>query len=208
MKEKLAFVPSLTDAFAIGTKNIASIVAAAVLYVLTIWIPYINVGTTIAICNLPVELSKGGVINPLSIFDSKYRHQMGEFILLYGVMIIGILVAACFMYFPAIVIGIAWSQAIYLLLDKQINWAQCLSESNKLTMGYKWKIFFLRLALCVPIMILFFIGSALGSALGFIFCLLVFVLAIAVEISLDAVIYRELTRTDEPAEEAAPADAE
>lgn len=201
MKEKLAFTSSLLEAYAIGMKNIASIIAAAVLYVLTIWIPYINVGTTIAICNLPVELSKGGVINPLSIFDAKYRHQMGEFILLYGVMLIGIIVAALFMYFPAIVIALTWSQAIYLLLDKKINWAQCLTESNRMTMGYKWKIFFLKIALAIPLYILMLIAGLLG-VVGIILIIVIVMVGLAADISLEAVIYRELSKTDdEPSEE-------
>lgn len=42
---------------------------ATVLWLLTIWIPYLNVGTTIAMATIPIELSKGKVISPLFIFD-------------------------------------------------------------------------------------------------------------------------------------------
>ena len=195
MKEKLAFVPALTDAVALGTKNVASILGAAVLYILTIWIPYLNVGTTIAICNLPVELSKGKVVNPLSIFDAKYRRQMGEFILLEAMMQVGIGVAVLFLIAPAIVLGISWSQAVYLLLDKKLNWAQCLTESNRITMGYKWKIFFLKLVLWV-------IGGILAAMFSKLFLLLLIVVMVllAASIALDAVIYRELSSEEETAE--------
>lgn len=78
MEEKLQFVPSLKDAFAIGVKNLVPIVLSVLLWLVTVWIPYVNVGTTIALATLPVKLSKGEMISPMFIFDSEYRHCMGE----------------------------------------------------------------------------------------------------------------------------------
>ena len=198
MNQKLAFVPSLLDALSIATKNLVPILLTVVLYVATVWIPYINVGTTIAICNLPVELSKGGIINPLSIFDSKYRHQMGEFILLEAIMIPAYLVALLFCFFPVIVLALSWSQAVYLLLDKKMNWALCLTESNKMTMGYKFKMFLLYAAVALAVWILSWLVITIFGD-GF-FCglliLVIFVVAMMTRISLDAVIYRELQKND------------
>ena len=198
MNQKLAFVPSLLDALSIATKNLVPILLTVVLYVATVWIPYINVGTTIAICNLPVELSKGGIINPLSIFDSKYRHQMGEFILLEAIMIPAYLVALLFCFFPVIVLALSWSQAVYLLLDKKMNWALCLTESNKMTMGYKFKMFLLYAAVALAVWILLWLVITIFGD-GF-FCglliLVIFVVAMMTRISLDAVIYRELQKND------------
>lgn len=198
MNQKLAFVPSLLDALSIATKNLVPILLTVVLYVATVWIPYINVGTTIAICNLPVELSKGGIINPLSIFDSKYRHQMGEFILLEAIMIPAYLVALLFCFFPVIVLALSWSQAVYLLLDKKMNWALCLTESNKMTMGYKFKMFLLYAAVALAVWILLWLVITIFGD-GF-FCglliLVIFVVAMMTRISLDAVIYRELQKSD------------
>ena len=198
MNQKLAFVPSLLDALSIATKNLVPILLTVVLYVATVWIPYINVGTTIAICNLPVELSKGGIINPLSIFDSKYRHQMGEFILLEAIMIPAYLVALLFCFFPVIVLALSWSQAVYLLLDKKMNWALCLTESNKMTMGYKFKMFLLYAAIALAVWILLWLVVTIFGD-GF-FCglliLVIFVVAMMTRISLDAVIYRELQKND------------
>ena len=77
MEEKLQFVPSLKDAFAIGVKNLVPIVLSVLLWLVTVWIPYVNVGTTIALATLPVKLSKGEMISPMFIFDSEYRHCMG-----------------------------------------------------------------------------------------------------------------------------------
>lgn len=82
MEEKLQFVPSLKDAFAIGVKNLVPIVLSVLLWLVTVWIPYVNVGTTIALATLPVKLSKGEMISPMFIFDSEYRHCMGEYFIL------------------------------------------------------------------------------------------------------------------------------
>lgn len=54
--KKLDFSETLKDSIAIGVKNAPSVVVAVALWLVTIWIPYINIGTTIAISLLPVEL--------------------------------------------------------------------------------------------------------------------------------------------------------
>ena len=93
MERKLEVVPAISDAIAIGVKNAASLVGAILLWVVTIWIPYLNVGTTIAINTLPGKLAKGEIINPLFIFESVYRRKMGDYFLLQGLLTM--------MYIPA-----------------------------------------------------------------------------------------------------------
>ena len=56
---KLPFKETLSEAIQIGFKNILSLIAATLLYIVTIWIPYINIGTTLAMNALPAELAKG-----------------------------------------------------------------------------------------------------------------------------------------------------
>ena len=63
---KVSFRLTFAEALEIGVKNAPSIIGCVVLWLLTIWVPYINVGTTIAINMLPIELAKGGVISPLA----------------------------------------------------------------------------------------------------------------------------------------------
>lgn len=140
MEEKLQFVPSLKDAFAIGVKNLVPIVLSVLLWLVTVWIPYVNVGTTIALATLPVKLSKGEMISPMFIFESKYRHCMGEYFILQAVITSAISVAFLFMIIPAIVLSLSWMLAVYLLVGKGMNWALCLSESNRLMMGYKFNL--------------------------------------------------------------------
>ena len=49
MEEKLQFVPSLKDAFAIGVKNLVPIVLSVLLWLVTVWIPYVNPKSVIRI---------------------------------------------------------------------------------------------------------------------------------------------------------------
>ena len=147
MEKKITVFGVIGEGFSIGMKNSLSLLGAVILYALTIWIPYLNVGTTIAMCSIPVELSKGKVISPLFIFDAKYRKYMGEFFLLLGFVSIAVVPLILFGFFPAIVISLAWSLAVFLLLDKGVSPGEALIQSNKLTYGYKWTLFFISLVL-------------------------------------------------------------
>ena len=143
--KKLDFAETLKDSIEIGVKNAPSIVVAVILWLVTIWIPYINIGTTIAIKLLPVELAKGNVINPLSIFDSKYRRYMGEFLITWGLMLIPIYIATLFLVVPGIVLSLSWTLSFYFLLDKGKNPIEAIKASNDATYGSKWTMFFVIL---------------------------------------------------------------
>jgi uncharacterized membrane protein len=78
---------------------------------------------------------------------------MGEFFMLQGLKSIVLLPAALFLFVPAIIIGISWSLSLLLLIDKGIDPSRALSESNKLTYGHKWTIFFVYLILYIPLLI-------------------------------------------------------
>lgn len=138
----VSFGRAIGDTFQIAVKNIPYVLGAAILWVLTIWVPYVNVGTTIALFyGMPLELSRGRVMNPLSIFDGKYRKYMGEFFACVGLMFVSIIPALCFMIVPGIIIAIGWMFAVLLLLDKELNPAEAMTMSTKYTYGYKWTIF-------------------------------------------------------------------
>lgn len=63
-ERKITVMGVIQEGIGVGLKNSLSLLGAIVLWILTIWIPYINVGTTIAIYTIPVALSKGKVISP------------------------------------------------------------------------------------------------------------------------------------------------
>lgn len=210
MEEKLQFVPSLKDAFAIGVKNLVPIVLSVLLWLVTVWIPYVNVGTTIALATLPVKLSKGEMISPMFIFDSEYRHCMGEYFILQALISSAVSVACLFLLIPAVVLSFSWMLAVYLLVGKK-NWALCLSESNRLMMGYKFKAFCLKfavsLALLVVSYVLFSMFDAMADLLGVLVVLLCVLAGVCVMLSVDAVIYRELVLSEDKVEEAKPEEA-
>ena len=199
-QRKISVSSVLSEGVGLGLKNAPSLLGAVILWLLTIWVPYINVGTTIAIQTIPIELSKGKVISPLFIFDGKYRQYMGEYFTLIGLMLMSLIPAFLFMIVPGIIISIGWSLAIYLMLDKGIAPGEALVRSNKATYGYKWTIFGVNLVLFIAFYILTFIFGLIP----FIGTLLIFLVAIALQVvSLGCmgIIYRDLTKEDTTADE-------
>ena len=194
-QRKISVVSVLSEGVGLGLKNAPSLLGAVILWLLTIWVPYINVGTTIAIQTIPIELSKGKVISPLFIFDGKYRQYMGEYFTLIGLMLMSLIPAFLFMIVPGIIISIGWSLAIYLMLDKGIAPGEALVRSNKATYGYKWTIFGVNFVLVIAYYILTFIFGLIP----FIGILLILLAAIAFQVVIlgcMGIIYRDLTKED------------
>ena len=194
---KVSFRLTFAEALEIGIKNAPSIIGCVVLWLLTIWVPYINIGTTIAINMLPIELAKGGVISPLSIFDEKYRKYMGEFLITAGLMVIPTFIATLFMIVPGIVLSLAWSLAYYFLFDKKKNPMEAISASNEATYGSKWTMFFVLLLFVVAAYIVAGIFIGICSLIDVGFITLVVMLALvaviaAVALAIDASFWRQL----------------
>ncbi len=201
----------LSEGIDIGIKNMASLVGATILWLLTIWIPYINVGTTIAMNTIPIELSKGKIISPLFIFESKYRRYMGEFFTLIGFISIPLVLGIYCGVIPGIVIAISWSLAFYILIDEGVSPGEAMVRSNKATYGYKWTIFFISLILWIALIAVagiigsmfmssiqesIYYGSGSGEAALWIFLILLIIIIALFSVAFlgcNAVIYRNLT---------------
>jgi len=163
----------ITNGIKIGLANFVSLLLAYILWLITFWIPYLNVGTTIAIYNLVPAMARGKVISPTEIFKAKYRKNMGEFFLTLIFISMGVSIGSIFFFLPGIVIGIAWSLAIFLVIDKDMQPLEAIKTSNNLTYGKKWQIFFAYLItplilLLIPAWIGGLIADALGSLLLFV----------------------------------------
>jgi len=200
---KLPFKETLGEACQIGLKNILSLIAVTLLYIVTIWIPYINVGTTLAMSALPAELAKGRVIDPFFIFESKYRKNMGEYLILGMIEFGAMLLAMCFLIVPVFVLGLSWSLAVLLFVDKGMKPLDALHASNELTYGYKWRIFGLVfvLSVCLGIVDGIVVGICTAidqNVLAAVFNGIISILFVPFALGLDAVIYRNLTREEEP----------
>ena len=200
--KKLDIKQVLTEGVGVGTKNFVSLVLATILYCVTVWIPYLNVGTTIAMMSIPVELSKGNIINPLFIFDAKYRKNMGEFFILIGLMIMAIIPAFFMGIIPGIVLSYAWFIAIYLFVDKDLHALDALRKSNELTYGNKWRIFGIQFIICLAIgIITAIIGAIFGkaSSVAGVLNMIIALLVAPITFGCNAMIYKHLTTKEEEA---------
>ena len=195
--KKLDFAATLKDAITIGTKNAPSVIAAVALWLITIWVPYINVGTTIAITLLPTQLAKGEIINPLGIFDSKYRRYMGEYFITMGLMVFPILIGVLFMIVPAIVLSLAWTLSYYFLIEKEKNPIQAIKASNDATYGSKWTMFAVQLVVGIIVGIFLGIFRFLCDLIDvefitFIVMFVLYVLAISISMAVNASFWKQL----------------
>lgn len=195
--KKLSVIPVLKDSIGLGLKNFPSLLLATLLYIVTIWIPYLNVGTTIAMSTIPLELSKGKVINPVFIFESRFRRIMPEFFTLIGLMFVALVPAFLFMYVPGIILSLAWSQALLLLLDKGIAPTKALVESNKITYGNKLTIFLVGLCIGLAVGVISCITNLINETFGSIMTAICAILVVPITFASDAIIYKALTSEGE-----------
>ena len=188
----------VSNGFKIGLKNALSLIGATVLWMLTIWIPYLNVGTTIGLFTMPVEMSKGGIVSPTQIFDGKYRQYMGEFFLLIGLRSLMTSPGYMFMIIPGVVMSITYSMGLYIVLDKHIEPSKALSMSNKMTYGNKWTIFLSRLSVYAPFLLfglILQVAPSLFGVVGFLIFIYMIVM-IPIMLGIDAYIYSQLSKAE------------
>jgi hypothetical protein len=199
--QKLEVIETIKDGINIGIQNIGAILVNTLLWVLTVWIPYLNVGTTIGLTvGIVAKASRGELIPMTEIFDPKYRKCMGEYFLVVGLVGLGVSFGMAFLFIPGIVISLAWSLAILLVIDKEKNPVEAITLSNNCTYGYKWRMvgIYLLTGLCVvvAISILTAIGAVVGSGVMIIISLLIILISffwMIILIGLQASIYRQLT---------------
>lgn len=218
--KKLNIISTIKDGIALAFVNYLSLIAVVVLYVLTIWIPYLNVGTTIAIASLPAEMAKGKMINPLYIFDGKYRKNMGEFFILVALEVGAILLGLIFGIIPGLVLGVAWMFAEVLFVDKDMNALDAIRESNRITYGNKWRIVGALCLVGVCVGVICGIIKALSGigdvswliTLGAVVTLIIELCVEPIVLGVEASIYKQLTTGEfvggqaaEPAPAPAPA---
>jgi hypothetical protein len=168
--------------FSKGFKNVVPLTINFILWILTIWIPYLNVGTTIGLIAIAVAMSKGAMISPVEIFKPMYRKHFGEVFLTSALVYLGTIVAFVFVVIPGVVLSIAWSLSILLVVGKEMNPLEAMNESNKRTYGKKWTIFggeiVLGLICGVAVGIFGGIGAAIGGGVGIILYIIAAILGL------------------------------
>jgi uncharacterized membrane protein len=201
-RKKLAVVPTIKDGIAISVRNLGPILVNVLLWALTVWIPYLNVGTTIGLMvGIVAKASKGEPIDMTDIFDPKYRKYMGEYFISSGLIGMGVTAGIVFGIIPGFVISLAWSLTLLLVIDKGKNPVEAITLSNKCTYGHKWSMVGISLLVGIGFVLVSCILMAIGNATGirgvigfFTFLtILVLLFSIFVFIGIQASIYRQLT---------------
>ena len=196
--KKITVASVLKDGVTLGIKNFPSLLLVAVLYLVTIWIPYINVGTTIALANIPLELSKGKIINPTFIFDAKFRRYMPEYFTLVGIRSVALSASVIFLVIPAIILRLAWSQAIFIMFDKKISPVLALVKSNEITYGYKATLFFIGLIIGILFGIIIALCRLIDEEFGFCMIFILSLVTYPIVLGCNAVAYKGLSAEDQP----------
>jgi hypothetical protein len=197
--QKLNFKQTLVDAFNLGIANILNLLLTALLWIITVWIPYLNVGTTIGFFKIIVALSKGEEIKPTSIFSKENYKGLGDFFLLFGLQTAGIIAAA--MLFVAPIVSLAWQFAFYFFVDKKVSPLKALALSYDTTCGEKWTLFFLYLVFGLIISVVCSL-LALVPYIGGILAFAAVIACIAIVMGLEAVLYKHFSaKAEAPAAE-------
>ena len=186
--EKLDIMGTIREGIRYGFKNFLPLLLMVVLYIITIWIPYLNVGTTIGLYKAVIGIGRGETIDPVAIFDKDNFKNLGGFFLLLGLVAVGTTAAAFFMLFPALVISIAWSFAVFFLIDKNVSPLKALQLSYDSTFGNKWRIFATNL-LCGILIGIICGGLACIPKVGPVLTVIATVILCAVMVGVEGVMY-------------------
>lgn len=155
-------------AFVHGAKDLVPVAVAAALWVLTLWVPFINIGTTIAMFTLPVWMVAGRKISPVDIFQQDLRSRMFALLRLHGLVIASsfillfvmastfaglsviksfswpwlkvLIVFACAAV-PFFMLTTAWAMAPFLMIDKDLDPSDALRKSFELTTDRRLGVF-------------------------------------------------------------------
>ena len=186
--EKLDIVQTIKDGVQYGLKNFVPLILMVILYVVTFWIPYLNVGTTIGLYKAIIAIGRGEKIEPTSIFNKENFENLSGFFLLLGLTYIGTVVAMMFMFIPGIIMGIAWGFAMYFFLDKKVSPLKSLQLSYDTTYGNKWRIFAVICLLWVAIAVICGILACIPKA-GGVLAVIATIVCCAIVVAVEGVMY-------------------
>jgi len=186
--EKLDIIKTIKDGIQYGLKNFVPLILMVILYLVTVWIPYLNVGTTIGLYKAIIAIGRGEKLDPTSIFDKENFENLSGFFLLMGLTYIGTIIAMMFMLIPGIIMGIAWGFAMYFFLDKKVSPLKSLQLSYDTTYGNKWRIFAVTCLLWVAICIVCGILGCIPKV-GGVLAVLAAIVCCAIVVAVEGVMY-------------------
>lgn len=186
--EKLDIMQTIKDGVQYGLKNFFPLLLMVILYAVTVWIPYINIGTTIGLYKAVIGIGRGETIDPTAIFAKDNFKNLSGFFLLLGLLYMGITVACFFMLIPGLVMSIAWGFAVYFFLDKKVSPLKSLQLSYDSTFGNKWRIFLVGLLCGLLICVICGILTAIPKV-GMVLCGVAAILFCAIMVAVEGVMY-------------------
>jgi hypothetical protein len=181
----------LSNGISMGLKNFVSLLLTFILFAITFWIPYLNIGMFIALQDIVPKISRGETVSPTSIYDEKYRKNMGEFFLLAGLQYAGVAFGYVFLI-GGVVIALSWMLAMPLFVDKGTGPIESLRLSNKATYGNKAAIFMSLVALYIGIMVIILVLMQISQIVGAIVAFLLMLVAFPIGIGMQAYVYGKL----------------
>ena len=198
MENKLNFQETLVNGCKNGLANALNLILMVALYFITVWIPYLNIATTIGLYKAVIALSKGEPVAPMSIFDSANFKHLSDFFLLFGIYTVGIAAAAAFMFVPAIVLAIAWGYVFYFLIDKEVSPLKALKLSFDVTRGEKWTIFFVQFVAVFAVTLIIslvatILGTFLPEGLVGVLTLILTIVSVPIFIGIEAELYKHFS---------------
>ena len=189
----------LKNSISLSYDNTALILGSSILWILTGWIPYINVGTTIGLLSIIVSIGNGSKTSATEIFKAEHRKRMGEYFLLIAFLIIGISLGYSFLIIPGVVLTLAWSQSILLFIDKGYSPLKSIEISNDITYGNKITIFsaFLIAVVLTGLLLGFIISLAFNTnepVLFLVVTIISYLIFIVITFGFVASLYGELSK--------------
>lgn len=163
----LNFSQTFREAFSIGFGHVGTCAGALLLWLLTCWIPYINLGTFFGLQGMVNAWAKGEPFGATDIFDSKYRRMLPE--LLLGGSFRGaiLLISAVLLIVPAFVLAISTMFSTLIMIDREYSPVEAIRESNRITYGSKWTIFGVQIVVALIFGVASGIISGIFGIVGF-----------------------------------------
>lgn len=195
--KRVDIAAAAADTFAIATRHAPSIIAAVILFLLTLWVPYVNLGTLIALTLLPMRLARDERIEASSIFRSEYRRRMGDFLLTAALKLAALTLGTALLVIPGIVLALAWKPAYWCLAEHNKSPLEAIRAAEAATRGSKWRLFalFFAFTLCATVagLALHTVCRAIGISLVSSIVLFAFVvLVLWIHTSLCAALWKQL----------------
>ncbi len=195
----------ISQALSRGVKNFLAIAVNYLLWIITIWIPYLNIGTTIGLLvGVVAKASRNEPISFTEIFNPVYRKKMGEYFLVSGFVAAGVGFGFALFFLPGVVLSIAWMLAPLFTVDGGLNAVEAIRRSNSVTYGKKaaifWAMVVLGLIAAVGALILGWIFGMISGVLSTLILIVYMAFAASFFVSAQGYIYETLKDAPESAE--------